>query len=92
LTISIAGSYRFWARRGFDKRPANPWERVLIDEIRIYQAAAPACRSASAMSTSMASSFETHRFAMLLKEKVSDPRGEERLRVSRSMGARKTQQ
>jgi hypothetical protein len=33
----------------------------------------------SVFSTSTASSFETHRFAMLLMDEVSDPHGEERV-------------
>jgi hypothetical protein len=34
---------------------------------------------ATAISTAIASRFETHRFAMLLQDEVSDPHGEERV-------------
>jgi len=40
----------------------------------------------------MASSFETHRFAMLPEDAVSDPHGEERVRASRTMRPREKRQ
>ena len=60
----------------------------------------PSCHSAAtrraivriALATSMASSFQTHRCAMLLKDEVSDPHGEERdFAPSRTMRPREKQ-